>query len=484
MIRTSTDELNRREFLGTAGAAAVGLALVAKPRGEDATNSPTRRPAKPPFVTRGIYFHDGFTVEPKSHAPLYWDRETWQHEIRWLHASGINAIEFATMLEFSRHPSTDLERRKISDRLHVLDYAHSLGVQFGYQLSNTVLSTVPTGEEPGDQLNNRAVTLCPRQPGNFEKTLGIQRHYLETYRHSDFFEEMAADWGGCTCGQCGVPEYLRYVRELAEKLAEVHPGARMYANTWSISLWGKPNWGTNPDNGGWREMFDREIKGSQKVIAALPSLPANVHVALPCHHLYRALAFTLYGGKTKTPRFPTPEDVQHVRRAGREVLAWPHFVMDDDAYRGRSWGIVHSEVRYIQALLRTLQGIGIDRVMGNLYLPLLQLPNTFAYGRLLQGPDREPQSILHDFARLVAQRDDVAKLTEVLLWVENNSYWQQQMPLDGRLPNLPCKLTRETALKLASEVKPNPVPELYLPTAAGAWLGDLHHSIERMSWAV
>jgi hypothetical protein len=249
-------------------------------------------------------------------------------------------------------------------------------------------------------------------------------------------------------------------------------------------LWGKPTWGPNPDSGGWQEMFDREITGSREVIAALPSLPANVHLSLPCHHLYRALTFTLYGGKTKTPRFPTPDDVQHVRQAGREVLAWPHFVMDDDAYRARSWGIVHCEVRYIQALLRTLQGIGIDRVMGNLYLPLLQLPNTFAYGRLLQDPDRDPHSILHDFARLVAHRDDVAKLTEVLLWVENNSYWQQQMPLDARLPHLPCQLTRETAMTLASEVKTNPAPEVELPIAAGAWLGDLHRSIERMNWAI
>jgi hypothetical protein len=235
-MEEATNDMNRRQFLGTAGTAATGLALAGQPRGEEMPHSAGKRPAKGPFVTRGIYFHDGFTVEPRSHAPLYWGRETWQREIRWLHACGINAIEFATMLEFSRLPSTDLERRKIRNRLHVRDYAHSLGVQFGYQLSNTVFSTVPAGEEPGNQLNDRAVMLCPRQPGNFEKTLGIQRFYLETYRGADFFEEMAADWGGCTCGQCGVPEYLRYVRALAERLAELHPGARLYANTWSISL--------------------------------------------------------------------------------------------------------------------------------------------------------------------------------------------------------------------------------------------------------
>ena len=483
MNQPLTGNIDRRKFLGTAGATATCLAVLGTARGEDAT-TPTQPARQSPFVTRGVYFHDGFTVEPRSHAPLYWDRETWQREIRWLDACGINAIEFATMLEFSRLPSTELERRKISDRLHLRDYAHSLGIQFAYQLSNTAVSTVPAGDEPGHQLQDRAVMLCPRQPGNFEKTLGIQKFFLDTYRGADFFEVMAADWGGCTCGQCGVPEYLRYISALAERLAEVHPGARLHANTWSISLWGKPTWGSNPDNGGWQDMFEKEITGSRAVIAALPSLPANVHLALPCHHLYRALTFKVYGGKTNTPSFPTPEDVQRVHRAGREILTWPHFVMDDDAYRARSWGIVHSEARYIQALLRELRRIGIDRVMGNLYLPLLQLPNTFVYGRFLQDPERDPASILQDFARLLAHRDDVRKLTDVLLWVENNSYWQQQMPPDGRLPNLPCKLTQKTALELASEVKANPNPEMSVPMPAGAWLRDLHRSIDRMSWAV
>jgi len=179
MNQPLTGNIDRRKFLGTAGATATCLAVLGTARGEDAT-TPTQPARQSPFVTRGVYFHDGFTVEPRSHAPLYWDRETWQREIRWLDACGINAIEFATMLEFSRLPSTELERRKISDRLHLRDYAHSLGIQFAYQLSNTAVSTVPAGDEPGHQLQDRAVMLCPRQPGNFEKTFGIQKFFQDT----------------------------------------------------------------------------------------------------------------------------------------------------------------------------------------------------------------------------------------------------------------------------------------------------------------
>ena len=50
----------------------------------------------------------------------------------------------------------------------------------------------------------------------FEKTIAIPKFYMETYRESDFFEEFAADWGGCNCGRCDVTDFLRYVRALAE----------------------------------------------------------------------------------------------------------------------------------------------------------------------------------------------------------------------------------------------------------------------------
>ncbi|MCW3051821.1 MAG: hypothetical protein JWN14_991, partial [Chthonomonadales bacterium] len=115
------------------------------------TALPERATAAPaaPFRLRGVYFHDGFTFDPISHAPLHWSLEDWKREIRWLHACGLNAVEFATMLEFNRLPSTPMEKQKITDRLKILDAAHRLGMQFGYLLTNTVLSTVPPQEEPG-----------------------------------------------------------------------------------------------------------------------------------------------------------------------------------------------------------------------------------------------------------------------------------------------------------------------------------------------
>lgn len=464
--------MNRREFgqdclLGAAAAFSGARAAAQAPAA-----------ARSPFALRGVYFHDGFTVEPKHHAPLHWGREEWLREIRWLHACGINAVEFATMLEFNRKPQTEMERQKIADRLQVQELAHSLGLEFGYILTNTVVSTVPDNQEPAHQLLNRAVQLCPQDPANFARTVDLQTWYMQTYEKANFFEEFAADWGGCHCGKCAVPDYMRYVETFAKKLAELNPAARMYANTWCIAYWGP-----SPEEQGWLNVFKNEIRGSREVIALLPGMPANTHLALPCHHLYRPLVYQMFGGKKDTPVFPAPEDVAQVRAMGRDVLAWPHFVMDDDASRAPQWGLVHSEVRYIRDLLQRLEATGIDRVMGNLYLPYLQLSNTFAYGQLLRDTQREPSAILEDFARLVAHPEDVQHLAEILTWVENHSYWQEQMPSDGRLPELPCTLSLESAQQLAAAVRPNTSPELPLPYAAGEWLQDLQRSLVRMTWA-
>jgi hypothetical protein len=459
--------MNRRKFLtqATGGIAAVTAApelLEAKPRA--------------PFAMRGVYFHDGFDFDAP-HAPLRWNFDQWKRQIRWLKECGINAVEFATMLEFNRIPTTAMERQKIADRLKLLDYVHSLDMKFGYLLTNTVLSTVPPDEEPSHQLKNRAETLCPRIGNNFEKTLANPLFYMQTYKEADFFEEFAADWGGCTCGQCGVPEFLRYVRVLGDKLKTLNPKAELYADTWCISYWGK-----DPLPNGWKFMFDKEISGSREVIAALPNLPQNVGVGLPCHHHYRPLAFTEYGGKAKTPLFPVKSDVQQIHAAKRSVMAWTHFVMDDDAFRPKSWGIVHSEVRYIAQLLQSLQTVGIDSVMGNLYLPFLQLSNAYAWGRLTHNPNEKPETILRDFARIVAHKDDAAKLADVLKWLENGSYWERQMPPDGRLPHLPCTLNRTQAAELAATVRPNAKPSLPLPITPELWLKELKRSIEKMDW--
>jgi len=475
--------MNRRKFtkasLTLTASLAVGrCAPDARADKEELASNEERDSSPRPFPLRGVYFHDGFTVEPKRLAPLYWRETEWRRQIEWLTACGINAIEFATMLEFLRIPSTELEKDKIVDRLKILDLAHAHEMRFGYILSNTVVSTVPEGEEPSHQLKDRAVQLCPRVPGNFEKTIALQGWYMDTYKEADFFDEFAADWGACFCGQCGVSDFVRYVHVLADRLADTNAAADMYANTWCISYWGP-----NPISKGWRHVFDLEISGTREVIEALPTLPNNTHLALPCHHLYRQLAYESYGGKGNTPVFPTASDVQRVHNARREVMAWPHFVMDDDAGRVPQWGLVHSEVRYIRAMLQRLQDTDIDRVMGNLYLPHLQLSNTYAFGRLTEAPQTEPIAILRDFARLAAHREDVERLTEVLCWLDNNSYWNYQLTEDAREPLLPCVLTRDTTVAALASVRPRTSPELPLPVPPEQWLEDLKRSIPRMVWA-
>jgi len=121
--------------------------------------------------------------------------------------------------------------------------------------------------------------------------------------------------------------------------------------------------------------------------------------------------------------------------------------------------------------------------MGNLYLPLLQISNTYAFGRLSQNPNEKPETILADFAGHIAHKADKAKLADILIWLENHSYWQEQMPADGKLPNLPNTLTHAQAVEIARTIRPNPKPKLPFPIAPEMWLTDLRRSLDKMDWA-
>ncbi len=67
--------------------------------------------------------------------------------------------------------------------------------------------------------------------------------------------------------------------------------------------------------------------------------------------------------------------------------------------------------------------------------------------------------------------------------MDNESYWERQHPMDGRLAPLPVSMTREDAARAVAAVRPNASPEAPLPIAPAEWLADLGRSIARMDWA-
>ncbi|MBK7496265.1 MAG: hypothetical protein IPI28_13055 [Candidatus Omnitrophica bacterium] len=94
------------------------------------------------------------------------------------------------------------------------------------------------------------------------------------------------------------------------------------------------------------------------------------------------------------------------------------------------------------------------------------------------------EQIIHEFAGLIASPGDVNQLTEVLFWMENHSYWQEQMPEDARLPSIPCSMDKAAAASAVEKLKPNSSPALPLPYSPAEWLQDLSRSIGRMTWVV
>ena len=57
--------------------------------------------------------------------------------------------------------------------------------------------------------------------------------------------------------------------------------------------------------------------------------------------------------------------------------------------------------------------------------------------------------------------------------VGNQSYWEEEMPADGRLPHLPCDLNQQSALETARQIRPNPKPAMPLPIQQGMNRGQM-----------
>jgi len=96
-------------------------------------------------------------------------------------------------------------------------------------------------------------------------------------------------------------------------------------------------------------------------------------------------------------------------------------------------------------MLKKLRAAGFDRVMGNLYLPTLQILNAYAFGRFTISLETDPLAVLSDFARLIAHPEDAERLRDVLCWLDNHSYWNEQLPDDARESDFSCPLNKESA---------------------------------------
>lgn len=288
---------------------------------------------------------------------------------------------------------------------------------------------------------------------------------------ADGFEVFAGDWGGCLGEGCGHEQYLRFARDYAQVIRKSNARAEIVLNTWAIA-----NWGSTFDVTGVK-FWDEEIRLSQNIMRG--DIVFADAVTLPGHHWYRFLVRQIYHAAGRAvPDWPDAAAVGAAKKFGKKVYLWPHFVVDDDRGRKMTSRKVHFEVRYIKDLAARARAAGIDGAFANAYAPALQMGNVFAFGRLLRRPNLDVQAVLKEFSALLVAPESVGDMEEILAFLENRSWWANQMPKPYRLAELPCRIrTYDEALAALARVKPlsrSPAPLLIGP---GAYLGEMRSTL-------
>ena len=399
----------------------------------------------------GVYIHDGFTFAPRAECPYYWDGAASERLLDWLGAMGVQIVEYFPQFAWYRYPTLPEELDRLRGRQRLITAAHQRGLEFWQMLGTNLSSRRPADEVPPGQLElaETDCTQCPQQGDGFVRTAELGRYFARCSRGADAFEVIAGDWGGCRCGRCSVEQYLQYLQFYAEHLAREHPGAILWANLWSISSWqaredGEPH---DPHDARWRRYWDDEIAASQRFLARLDQLPPGIGIAFPLHHWYRGFCQRWYE-EEELPFWPDLTLLWDLHRRGRPLLAWPHFIVENDPYHGRLWGTLSVRLRYLRQLCGLLAQAPFEDVMGNVYSGRQAL-NVYALGRFARQPDLPVETVIADFAAEVAQPHGAHLVQDLLLYLENRDPWHADLPPYRRLPPLSENRIRSAALEAA-----------------------------------
>jgi len=384
----------------------------------------------------GVYIHDGFTFEPRAECPYHWGLDAYERYLDWLSSTGVEVVEYCQQLGWYRYPALRAELERLYVRQRLIDAAHDRGMAFWQILGTNLYSRLPWDQIPPGQLDiaESDCTLCPRDGDGFIRTAELTHYFARCFHGADAFEVFAGDWGGCGCGRCGVEDYIRYVSYHAEHLREEQPAAQLWANLWSISSWQKRPDGppTGVADSRWRRMWDDEIAFSQRFLDALDDAPAGVGVAFPLHHWYRGFCQQWYAAD-ELPFWPTYDLLNELHGKGRQLVAWTHFIVENDPYHGRLWGTLSLRLRYIKQLAEQLAKAPFEAVIGNVY-SARQAVNLYGFVRLMRDPSLTVGQVLDDFVKEVALPSGQAQLFDLLVVLENRDPWHDDMPSYSRLP--------------------------------------------------
>ncbi len=402
----------------------------------------------------GVYIHDGFTFAPQNECPYTWGTSEYGRYLDWLKGAGVQIVEFCQQMGWYRHPTLPAELDRLRVRQGLVAGARRRGLEYWQILGTNLVSQLPWDQVPPGQLelSESDCVTCPQEKDGFRRTAELGQYFTRCFHGAQAFEIFAGDWGGCGCGRCDIEQYLQYVQWHACYLAEEQPAARTWANLWSISSWQKRPGGpvASLSDPRWRRFWDDEIVFSEQFISALDRIPPQVGIAFPLHHWYRGFCQQWYR-QEELPFWPGLDLLGELSRAGRPLVAWTHFIVENDPYHGRLWGTLSVRLRYLKRLCGLLSQAPFEAVMGNVY-SARQALNLYAFARFCRQSDLPLEGVLGDFVDQVALPGGRERLYNLLVYLENRDPWQEDLPNYMRLPPMPEEHTlSRQALQAALE---------------------------------
>jgi hypothetical protein len=269
----------------------------------------------------------------------------------------------------------------------------------------------------------------------------------------------------------GITAWMEMGRKVHAMVKEHAPKAKYNANIWATAHWDDIY--MNPFK---VDFWLKEVEYGKLIINDPNFISKEIGIEFPLHNFYRSLAFKAYEEAGRRPEpFPVSVNTDMLKDRGVERMwGWAHFLIDevDDGYTGYAGGKVHpaqAETRYLHRIVSDARRIGLNGIISNTDSEhsAIEAMNVYAFARFCADPAATPAKVIDEYAGYIADRKSAHSLGQIIRFIENNSTWEASIPPKYRIAPLPCEIdSADEALKLMSEVKPNPNQDFPVPERA------------------
>lgn len=364
-------------------------------------------------------------------------------------ACGINTLEFAIsgyqfetdeeIISYSRAVSSGI------DEMHEKGFKVDMLVltNFTYDGANLYTTFHPTKDA---ELMERRLHV-----------LGLTAKYMS---NADSFTIAAGDPGGVTndMGECGAEDYIYLVREFIRVIRENAPDSEINVCPWSVASFSTPRY--SPYS---LEFWNIETNMTKALIDAEGIIGESVGIMFPMHDYYRGIPLRYYqktygDDMTSWPLYPSADDIRELESRGtKNIWSWPYFLTDEvDNGDGAGKGM-QLTTRYLEKLIRSMRKLGITGMMGNTFSPTMENHsiNFYAMCRFATDSDATAAGVLTEYAYYNASDETYQTLAKVLMYIENQTHWEQTLPECAVLERFDTGITSpEQALQLLDSVTP------------------------------